>query len=317
MRTRTKVLLALLLLPGPLAEIISTNMPVFNLLRLPAWIGLVLIYGCGTLLIREAKIRWGMQWSVVFIAIAYGIFEEGLVTQAFFNPQWFNTPSYWMAYGVQWGWTLILLVFHASLSTLIPIYIVSRLWPEHENKRLLGNRGTAVVIAGTLAGIGLGMNIFAGPMGPGGFFAAPELLIAGMISIILLALLSYKLRKSRIVIGRGLMPYPAIAASSFIFQGLNSIVPPALAGSGMGVWPGIAIQLFIIALFSLFSASQLLNKGTGKKHVISFVWGAILWWMLVGILRGINPAEGRIELLAVVPVAFVLLMAWCRLAVKK
>ena len=36
----------------------------------------MLLYGCGTLLIREAKARWKLGWSVILLAIAYSIIEE-------------------------------------------------------------------------------------------------------------------------------------------------------------------------------------------------------------------------------------------------
>jgi len=316
METRTKALLALLLLPGPIAEIISSNTPVYKLLALGAWVALILIYGCGTLLIREAKVRWGLQWSVVLLAIAYGIFEEGLVTQAFFNPHWFTAGNYWMAFGVQWGWTILLLVFHASISTLIPIYMINRLWTDSENKQLLGNRGIAIVIAGTLAGIGLGMNVFAGPSGPGGFFAAPGLLIAGSAAIGVLALLAYKLRHTRIVLGRGLLPPAAIAAVAFIFQGLNTRVPPALSHFGFGVEAGVPVQLFFVLLFALFSATQLLNRKTEGRHVVGFVFGSVFFWIVICFLNVLFGAAARIDLVAVAPVAFVLLAAWRRRALR-
>ncbi len=316
MQTKIKVLLALLLLPGPIAEILSTNMPVYRFVAPGAWVGLVLIYGCGTLLIREAKVRWKAQWSIAFLAVAYGIFEEGLTTQAFFNPNWFES-SYWMAFGVQWGWTILLLVFHASISTLVPIYIVSRLWPEMEDKPLLGNRGTAIVLCGTLAAIWLGMNVFAGPAGPGGFFAAPGLLIAGFASVAVLALLAYRFRDSRISFGRGLLPPWAIAAMAFVLQGVNPILPQALHRMGVGVEVGVPIQLFFVLLFALFSASQLLNKGTEKRHVVGYVFGSLLLWTVVGFFQGLNGAAGRMELLVVTPVALVLLIAWRHFALKR
>ena len=90
MKTEKKVLLSILLLPGLLAEILSTNIPFHDFLNPFALLVLVLVYGCGSLIIREAKIRWKMQWSVAFLAIAYGIFEEALVTRAYFNPYWFG-----------------------------------------------------------------------------------------------------------------------------------------------------------------------------------------------------------------------------------
>ena len=44
------------------------------------------IYGAGALLIREVVRRSGRGWgSILLLGGAYGIFEEGLVLQSFFN----------------------------------------------------------------------------------------------------------------------------------------------------------------------------------------------------------------------------------------
>ena len=88
--------------------------PVFFLL-------LVLMYGCGTLLIREARARWRLQWSIIFLAIAYGIIEEGLMVKSFFNPDWQDIEKlseYGELMGVQWVWTIMLTIYHATISTL-------------------------------------------------------------------------------------------------------------------------------------------------------------------------------------------------------
>ncbi|MBN2330249.1 MAG: hypothetical protein JXC85_00365 [Candidatus Aenigmarchaeota archaeon] len=316
MQTRIKVLLALLILPAPVAEILCTNIPAYNFLLPQAWIISLLVYGCGALLIREAKIRWGMQWSVAFLAVAYGIFEEGLVTQAFFNPYWFDTPSYWMAFGVQWGMTLMLLVFHASISTLIPIYIIHELWPDFKDKPVTGNRGTALALLGTLAAICIGMNSFAGPKGQGAFFASSGLLIAGFAAIAILAILAYRLRTSRIRVGRGLLPPIAIAAIAFILQGTNFILSPMLSHFGFKVEAGVPIQLFFILIFAAFSATQLLNKSTERRHVTAYAFGSLLFWIVFGFMIGLNAAAGRIDLVAVMPVALLLLVAWMRRASK-
>ncbi len=85
MKTRTKIIGLLLLVPPILGEVISGSTPPLEFLHPATFFLLVLLYGCGTLLIREIKVRWRVQWSILFIAAAYGILEEGTMIQSCFN----------------------------------------------------------------------------------------------------------------------------------------------------------------------------------------------------------------------------------------
>ena len=59
------------------AEYVSGSSPYLNPFVLVANL---LLYGAGTLLIRELRVRWGKGWLAVFIlAAAYMVAEEGLM----------------------------------------------------------------------------------------------------------------------------------------------------------------------------------------------------------------------------------------------
>ena len=48
-------------------------------------------YGAGAIRIREAVRHTGGGWaSIVLLATAYGLFEEGFVTQSLFNPNYLH-----------------------------------------------------------------------------------------------------------------------------------------------------------------------------------------------------------------------------------
>jgi hypothetical protein len=54
---------------------------------LPALVVLAPMYGGGALLIREVVRRRGLGWpSIILLALACGVLEEGLITQSLFNP---------------------------------------------------------------------------------------------------------------------------------------------------------------------------------------------------------------------------------------
>ncbi|MCL7415341.1 MAG: hypothetical protein M8349_04690 [ANME-2 cluster archaeon] len=64
-----------------IGELLSGSSPPLQFFNPVMLLMLVLLFGCGTLLIREAMVRWNLQWSVIFLAVAYGIVEEGLMVK--------------------------------------------------------------------------------------------------------------------------------------------------------------------------------------------------------------------------------------------
>jgi hypothetical protein len=122
MKTQTKIIILLLFLSPAFGELLTGSTPPMELLNPFGILFLMLLYGCGTLLIREAKARWNLQWSIIFLAIAYGVFEEGTVVQSFFNTahaDLHNLSNYGMYLGTQWPWTIMVTLAHATVSTLI------------------------------------------------------------------------------------------------------------------------------------------------------------------------------------------------------
>ncbi|RLI98146.1 MAG: hypothetical protein DRO99_01415, partial [Candidatus Aenigmatarchaeota archaeon] len=162
-----------------------------------------MLYGCGTLLIREARVRWGLQWSVVFLSAAYGIIEEGLCVKSFFNPGWVDMgalSAYGMFLGVQWPWTISLIVYHGIMSTLVPILIVDMLFPQNADRPLVGRKGIVIALLCitflTVWGMTYFGTVIGGVMVP--FNAHPALMIGGLASVLALIWLAHRFRRSRI-----------------------------------------------------------------------------------------------------------------------
>ena len=81
---RAAPVLALLLLAPWVGEFLLGNI---SIRRLPGLLILVLLYGCGALLIREVTLRTGRGWpTILLLGAAYGVIEAGIVDQAMFNP---------------------------------------------------------------------------------------------------------------------------------------------------------------------------------------------------------------------------------------
>ncbi len=139
-------LLFLLLLTPGIPEYLSASSqltvmvinPVLFFLFLAANLGL---YGSGVILIREAMIRWRKGWASVFLlGAAYGIAEEGLDLWTLFysNAGPVGTLGYyghWL--GVNWVWTMGLVIFHSVYSIGLPIFLFGLAFPELKSKSLV------------------------------------------------------------------------------------------------------------------------------------------------------------------------------------
>lgn len=108
------------------AEYLLGNLPITALY---AVIGLACLYGGGAVLIREVVRRQGWGYpSLVVLALAYGILEEGVTTQSPFNPNYVDQrlldPGYIHFLGMGAPWTVFVLSIHTVWSIAVPIVLV-------------------------------------------------------------------------------------------------------------------------------------------------------------------------------------------------
>ena len=325
LKKETQILLLLLFLSPALGELLSGSAPPLVFFNPITLLTLVLLYGCGTLLIREAKARWKLQWSVIFLVIAYGIIEEGILVKSFFNPGWVDLGSlsrYGMYLGVQWPWTIMLTLYHATISTLIPIAIVELLWPEHKDVPLLGKRGLILTSAGislvTIWGL-----IFMGTqegdkMVP--YYPSPLLLIGGFAVVALLIWLARNYGHIRTSAGKTfLLPPIAFAVIGFLFQALNLFVPNSLAQAQAPAAITLLVQFIGIVFVLLFVFYQIYHQNTTRRHIISLIFGSILFFILLTPVQEFaesanpDPTQG---MLAVGIITLILLITWRHIVLK-
>jgi hypothetical protein len=125
-------------------------------------LGLIGLYGGGALLVREIVRGRGLPSTwLVWLGIAYGILEEGTVTQSLFDRHYRGLDFlgfYGHAAGVNWVWTLFIVPYHAVFSMAIPILLTELLFPDRARARWLGPTGVigaAAAFALNAAGIAL------------------------------------------------------------------------------------------------------------------------------------------------------------------
>lgn len=127
-----------------LAEVFSGSTPLNEFIMPFTALSLMMLYGSGAVLAREAVRRWNKGWvSLLLLGFAYGIYEEGLVVRSFFDPHWIdlgNLGAYGRVAGVNWVWTEQLLLVHASISIMTTITFVEILFPDRRHEPWLRGR---------------------------------------------------------------------------------------------------------------------------------------------------------------------------------
>ena len=148
---RTYPALILFFLSPAIGELLSGSAPPVEFFQPLGFIMLVVLYGGGAVLVREVVFRWNKGWpSLLALAAAYGVAEEGLMCKSFFDPAWMDLgplADYGRWLGVNWVWAFELTVYHAVFSIVIPIALANLLFPGRRHNRWMPNWGLGMLLA--------------------------------------------------------------------------------------------------------------------------------------------------------------------------
>ncbi|MEW5942045.1 MAG: hypothetical protein AB1750_20455, partial [Chloroflexota bacterium] len=137
--------LALFLIAPIFGELFSGSSPLNEYVNPVTFVTLGLLYGCGAIIVRELLVRWQKGWiGLLLLGVAYGIYEEGILVQSFFDPGWMDLGAlavYGRAAGVNWVWTEHLIIFHAAVSIAASIAFTQALYPERRAEPWVTGRG--------------------------------------------------------------------------------------------------------------------------------------------------------------------------------
>ena len=136
--------LALFVIAPVFGELFSGSSPLNEFVNPITFLILALLYGCGAIIVRELVIRWNKGWlSMFLLGLAYGIYEEGIMVQSFFDPTWMDLGAlavYGRVAGVNWVWAEHLAIFHALISIAASVAFVETLYPEQRQSRWVTSR---------------------------------------------------------------------------------------------------------------------------------------------------------------------------------
>jgi hypothetical protein len=249
----------LLLAPGPLAEVLSGNVPLFTFAHPLPFLLVTLTYGVPVLAIREFAVNRNLNViGIALLGLAYGILNEGVIAKTLPQPD--GAPLHDFAgYGrigpLQGGWALFILPWHALHSVLYPILIASWLAPRADRPWFTGRARPVyyVLVATVVALCGLYFND-ATP-------ADPAMFVAYVAAA--LALVAVALRYCRRGEGRyAPIAWPGLCAA--LLLGMASLAFYVAQFAAPGHVPFVAYACACVAVIALAVVRM---KRAGWRHV--------------------------------------------------
>lgn len=246
---------------------------------LPLGLYFMTLYGGGAVLIRETARRTGRGWPAIgLLALAYGLIEEGLVTQSLFAPTYFGYALIAQAFipwlGVGGWWTLYVLTLHAVWSICVPIALIEAFVPERAHSPWLGRAGLTVTLALFLAGAGL--NAYT-TYQQERFLASPRQ-FAGLALVLALVVSAAVARRTPREPSRRPAPSPRIVGlCSLLISSAFTIANWVVDG-----WIVVGTYLVLYALSIGMVGRWSRRAGWNGRHVLALAGGALLTYAWQG-----------------------------------
>lgn len=281
-------LLCLLILTPGIPEYLSGSSNMALLVTFPPLFFLLLaanlaLYGPGVILIREAKIRWNKGWASVFLmGAAYGIVEEGLALRTLFNPTSsvvgnLGVYGHWL--GVNWVWTVGLVIFHSVFSIGLPIFIFGLAFPDLKSKSLVSTKGIRITVL-TLAVDCVLLSLFVN-------YWPAEIWGLLLLSSIVVTLLVVAAKKLPADFLKPVRAGPRWRPRAFFLLGAAFFPIWLLAGgfgAGANLFPPVIMVFDIVAsLWFLRLVFRSMGTRLNQPHKVAFAFGLISPIVIFGI----------------------------------
>jgi hypothetical protein len=272
-----------------IAEYLPGNLPITMLGTL---VVLAPMYGGGAILIRETVRRAGRGWpSIIVLALAYGVLEEGLVTQSLFNPNYLGLnqhllqPEYIPVFGIGAWWTVFVLTLHAVWSIPVSIAMVEGLSAQSAPRPWL--RGPGLALVAILFALGsISIARFTIREDAAHFVASRSQLASTAAIIVALIVLAFRLPQLSGVHGRRSAPLYSTAGLTALIAGSAFLIIPNQWG-----WWTVCLYLVLDVSVILLIRTWSRGKGWGPRHRLALSGGAALAYAWHAFVE--TPAVGR------------------------
>jgi hypothetical protein len=286
-RHRLLLAFSLFLLPPLVGEWLLGNQPITELASL---ILLAPMYGSGALLVREVARRAGRGWpTMILLAAAYALIEEGPIDQMFWNPHYggFDMGAAYASTHIPLLDTSIqmlqdVLSMHTIWSICVPIALIETFSRDERTRPWLGNFGlgaTGIVFGAGSVFLAYSQVQSEDFMAPPGQFTA---MVAAIVALIMVAFMVGR-RPSPTLDAAAPNPW-VVGAVTFCASSLywgRDFLPESLSPWVIvGAW--FVLVTAAMTLFTRWSRS----RGWGAAHRLALAGGALLTYVWVGFEQG-------------------------------
>ena len=318
MKTQTKAALFLLFFAPINAELLSASSPPIEFFFPTTFIFLTLFYGTGVLIVHELTTRWGKGWpTIMFLGLAYGVIEEGLVTMSFFNSDWMDIGflgTYGNFLDINWNWCVNLSIFHGVWSISVPILVMRLIFPSVDGQAILWRRPfIAAMVTFPVVSFLLMVSTFVVTG-----YLAPPLQYLGAATVVALLILMARRAPHRLLAVPGERPSRSVSrfgvvgfcfsAGFFLIMYLVPFLQPS---------PFIAIALMICltAAAARYFEKNLGISGNDRQKWAMFVGLEIVFvgWTFLHELTPSTNTRG----MALVGIAYLIFFIWLRRRINR
>jgi hypothetical protein len=244
------------------------------------WLLLVLapIYGGGALLIREVTRRTGRGWpTIVLLALAYGVLEEGLITQSLFNPGYLDAhlldQGFVPALGIAIPWTIFVLALHTIWSISTPIALVEESTGPRRTTPWLGKAGLTVTAVLLVVGC---FAVWSNTKSTEHFTASTAQVTISLAVIVALVVAAFLMpRPSAAADAGGRAPVPwTVFVATLVAGGL--FMAADKASEHLPTWLDVAFAVVALVGIAVLVARWSARPGWGPWHRFAAASGAVL-----------------------------------------